>query len=122
VITLAGSARDFVSWYEQALAGAFFAKRQTLTEFKRIQAMSDQIAKAVPADTVAYAKGGEVISFNGFNTKSFAGHMVVGGDRPTPVTFCFLVNWDGPADEFPAVEAAFFAAIKGVLRVVKRAL
>ena len=81
--------------------------------------MSDQIAKAVPADTVAYAKGGEVISFNGFNTKSFAGQMIVDGDRATPVTFCFLVNWDGPAEAFHATEAAFFAAIKGVLAVIK---
>ncbi|HJS87062.1 MAG TPA: serine hydrolase [Acetobacteraceae bacterium] len=121
VITLAGSARDFVSWYEQALAGAFFAKRRTLTEFKRIQAMSDQIAKAVPADTVAYAKGGEVMSFNGFNAKSFAG-QIVAGDKPTSVTFCFLVNWDGPVEEFAEVEAAFFAAVKGVLGVVKRGL
>jgi beta-lactamase class A len=59
VITLAGSARDFVSWYEQALRGVFFSKPETLTEFKRIQAMSEQIAKAVPPDTPAYAKGGE---------------------------------------------------------------
>ena len=59
VITLAGSSRDFVSWYEQALRGAFFVKRETLTEFKRIQAMSIQIAQAVPSDTPAYAKGGE---------------------------------------------------------------
>ena len=123
VITLAGSARDFVAWYEQALAGAFFAKRRTLAEFKRIQAMSDQIAEAVPADTVAYAKGGEVISFNGFNAKSFAGQIATGGsDRPTPVTFCFLVNWDGPAEEFAGIQAAFFAAIKGVLAAVKRSV
>jgi beta-lactamase class A len=120
-ITLAGSARDFASWYEQALAGAFFAKRHTLTEFKRIQAMSEQIARAVPPDTVAYAKGGEVPSLNGFNAKSFAGQIVV-GNRPTPVTFCFLVNWDGPAEEFPAVEAAFFGAIKGALAAIKRGL
>ena len=59
MITLAGNWHDFVSWYEQALRGAFFAKRETLTEFKRIQAMSEQIARAVPSDTPAYAKGGE---------------------------------------------------------------
>jgi hypothetical protein len=40
VITLAGNAHDFVSWYEQALQGRFFAMRESLTEFKRIQAMS----------------------------------------------------------------------------------
>jgi beta-lactamase class A len=121
VITLAGSARDFVSWYEQALWGAFFAKRETLTEFKRIQAMSEQIAKAVPPDTPAYAKGGE-LPWPGLSTKSFAGQIVVGGDGRTPVTFCFIVNWNGPESDFPAVEAEFFAAIKGILRVIKRDL
>jgi beta-lactamase class A len=128
VITLAGSARDFVSWYEQALRGAFFAKRETLTEFKRIQAMSEQIAKAVPSDTPAYAKGGEFpAAGTGFpgpalSAKSFAGQIVVGGAVRTPVTFCFIVNWNGTVSEFAAVEAEFFAAIKGILRVIKRAL
>jgi beta-lactamase class A len=121
VITMAGSARDFVAWYEQALRGAFFAKPETLTEFKRIQAMSKQIAKAVPVDTLAYAKGGE-LPWPGLNTKSLAGQMVVGGDKPMPVTFCFIVNWDGPVEDFPAVEAEFFAAIKGILTVIKQAL
>jgi beta-lactamase class A len=118
VITMAGSARDFVSWYEQVLQGAFFAKPETLTEFKRFQAMSEQIAKTVPPDTPAYAKGGE-LPWPGLSTKSFAGQMVVGR---TPVTFCFIVNWNGPESDFPAVEAEFFAAIKGVLGIVKRAL
>jgi beta-lactamase class A len=125
VITLAGSARDFVSWYEQALRGSFFAKRETLIEFKRIQAMSVQIAQAVPPDTPAYAKGGE-LPWPGLSTKSFAGQIVVGGDGRTPVTFCFIVNWKPPSDDplsdFPAVEAEFFAAIKGILRVIKRDL
>jgi len=121
-VTLAGTARDFVSWYEQVLQGAFFTRPETLIEFKRIQAMSEQIAKAVPPDTPAYAKGGEFAALLGFpgNAKSFAGQIVVGGEGRTPVTFCFVVNWDGPASEFPAVEAEFFAAIKGVLSVIKQ--
>jgi beta-lactamase class A len=124
VITLAGSARDFVAWYEQVLAGAFFARPETLTEFKRIQAMSVQIPLAVPADTVAYAKGGESPANFGstLNAKSLAGQILAGDEKPTPVTFCFVVNWDGPAEDFPATEAAFFAALKGILTVVKRAL
>jgi beta-lactamase class A len=121
VITLAGTARDFVAWYERALRGAFFAKPETLTEFKRIQAMSEQIARTVPVDTLAYAKGGE-LPWPGLNTKSLAGQIVVGGDKPMPVTFCFIVNWDGPVEDFPAIEVEFFAAIKGVLTVIKRAL
>jgi beta-lactamase class A len=121
VITLAGSAHDFVSWYEQALQGAFFAKPETLTEFKRIQAMSVQIPLTIPPDTVAYAKGGE-FPWLGLSTKSFAGQMIVGGATPTPVTFCFIVNWDGALADFPAVEAAFFAAIKSILTVIKQTL
>jgi beta-lactamase class A len=122
VITLAGDARDFVSWYEQALQGAVFSKPETLIEFKRIQAMSEQIAKAVPPDTIAYAKGGEFASSDDVNAKSLAGQMVVGGETPTPVTFCFIVNWHGPLEEFPEVEAEFFAAIQGILSVVKQSL
>jgi beta-lactamase class A len=101
----------------------FFSKPETLTEFKRIQAMSKQIMLAVPRDTVAFAKGGEVGGFEGFNAKSFAGQMLVDGDRGrTPVTFCFLVNWEGTGSDFPAVEAEYFAAIRGILGAVKRAL
>jgi beta-lactamase class A len=121
-ITLAGNASDFVSWYEQALSGAIFTRAETVTEFKRIQGMSEQIVRAVPPDTPAYAKGGEVQS-DGFNAKSFAGQIVVdSGERRTPVTFSFLVNWDGPASDFPAVETEYFAAIKSSLKAIKRAL
>ena len=87
--------------------------------------MSDQNIKAVPPDTPAYAKGGE-FQFPGPNTKSFAGQIVVGGDGRTPVTFCFIVNWNGPLSDplsdFPAVEAEFFVAIKGVLMIIERNL
>jgi beta-lactamase class A len=125
VITLAGSARDFVSWYEQTLQGTVFSKPETLREFKRIQAGSVQIPLAVPPDTPAYAKGGEFAALPGFtlNTKSFAGQMIVNnGEGQVPVTFGFIVNWDGPGTDFDAVEAEFFAAIQGILAVIKQAL
>jgi len=125
VITLAGNARDFVSWYEQVLQGAVFAKPETLREFKHIQAESVQIPLAVPPDTPAYAKGGEFPALPGFtlNAKSFAGQMIVGqGEKQTPITFCFIVNWDGPASDFDAVQAEFFSAIQGVLAAIKQAL
>jgi hypothetical protein len=48
--------------------------------------------------------------------------MVVGGDKLMPATFCFIVNWEGPVEGFPGIEAEFFAAIKGVLKVLKRDL
>lgn len=116
VMTLAGTARDFVSWYEQALKGVFFARSETLVEFKHIHAMSDQIAKTIPANTPAWAKGGEVDDFNGFNAKIFAGQMLT--QRQTPVTFCFIVNWTSSRNDFPEVEAEFFEAIARILAAV----
>ena len=80
-----------------------------------------QIPLAVPPDTPAYAKGGE-LPWPGLSTKSLAGQIVVGAEEQTPVTFCFIVNWDGPLSEFLAVEAEFFAAIKGILTALKQAL
>ena len=75
----------------------------------------------MPPDTPAYAKGGE-FPWPGLSAKSFAGQIAVGGDGRTPVTFCFIVNWNGPESDFPPREAEFFAAIKGILRVIKRDL
>jgi len=115
VITLAGNARDFVSWYEQALGGDFFTKPETLTEFKRIQAMG--MPGTAPPNTAAYGKGGD-FPFNGFNSTCLAGQMLVCGERPTSVTFCFTVNWNAPDSEAPAVAAEFLAAISGILGVI----
>jgi beta-lactamase class A len=125
VITLAGSARDFVSWYEQALQGTVFSKPETLRAFKRFQSESIQILLTIPPDTPAYAKGGEFSALPGstLNAKSFAGQMIVNNSEGTvPVTFGFVVNWDGPASGFDAVQAEFFAAIQSILTIIKQVL
>jgi beta-lactamase class A len=119
-VTLAGTARDLVAWYEQVLRGSFFNQPATLTEFKRIQAMAVQIARVAPPDTMLYAKGGEVGDLYGFNAKSFAGQMVAFGR--IPVTFCFLVNWDTADGAFAPVQEAFFDAIADILRGALRSL
>jgi hypothetical protein len=67
-----------------SLWGTFFANRAT-TEFKRIR-LSVQIARPVPPDTPAYAKGGELPVAPGSAPRA-AGQIVVGGDGRTPVTF-----------------------------------
>jgi beta-lactamase class A len=119
VETLASSARDMVSWYEQALRGSFFTKPETLTEFKRIQAMADAISKAVPPETPAYAKGGS-IEFNDFNCLCFPGQMLIGGLKP--VTFCFTLNWGGPSDGFADVAGRYLQAVAAILRSTAQAL
>jgi beta-lactamase class A len=70
--TMVCPASEFVSYYKRALAGEFFAKKETLVEFKRIQTMADAIALVVPQDTPAYLKGGN-IDWNGFHCLAVAG-------------------------------------------------
>jgi beta-lactamase class A len=110
--TMMSTAEDMVRWYRAALRGAYFRKAETLVEFKRIQAMADAIAAAVPPDTPAYAKGGS-IDWNGFHCFCLPGQMIV---AKAPVTFCFTVNWNGPDDGVAAVFEAYKASVASVLR------
>lgn len=110
-VTMASTAEDMVSWYRQALAGAFFQKPGTLVEFKRIQAMADSLVHVVPADTPAYGKGGS-IDWQDFHCFCLAGQMIVG---KAPVTFCFTINWTGPADGVGAVFQSYKTAIADIL-------
>ncbi len=68
-------------------------------EFKRIQAMADSLALVVPPDTPAYGKGGS-IDWGDFHCFSLPGQMIV---RQVPVTFCFTINWTGPAESVGSV-------------------
>ncbi len=109
--TMISSASEMVSYYRRALCGEFFCKPETLTEFKRIQAMASLIARVVPSDTAAYAKGGS-IDWEGFHAVCAPGQMVVNG---TPVTFCFTVNWTGPDSSVPEVLSEFAASVAEML-------
>lgn len=112
VSTMACPAATFVDYYKRALKGEFFAKRATLVEFKRIQAMADAIALVVPPDTPAYLKGGS-IDWNGFHCMATAGQMIV---RGTLVTFCLTLNWrDADNADTGAVIEAYKSATADVL-------
>ena len=122
-VTLASSANDFVSYYKRALAGRFFTRRTTLTEFKRIQLTN----LFFPDDTVGYAKGGsgdwvaDSPTVADFHAMSYAGQMVV---QTTPVTFCFVVNWMSadPNSTSEALAPAFAEVINGCLVAIKERL
>lgn len=116
--TMKGSADDFVEYYTRALSGEFFKSPATLTEFKRIQAMASAIVRVVPADTVAYAKGGS-IEWLDFNALCLPGQMIVSG---TPVTFCVTVNWDGPPDTIPVVSGQLVEAMSEILLEIAKTL
>ena len=119
--TLASSADDLVSFYKRALAGEFFNKPATLTEFKRIHLNNTFF----PDDTAGYGKGGsgnflaDMGDVPDFHVISFAGQMVVG---TTPVTFCFAMNWMGEHPESEALIPAFIDVVKGSMEVIKQGL
>jgi beta-lactamase class A len=110
--TMRCSADDFVAYYERALAGRYFRDASTLTEFKRISAMADALPQIAPPDVAAYGKGGS-IEWDGFNCICVPGQIRL--TPKTPVTFCFTLNWDGPPDGVPAMQAAFVAAVRDAL-------
>jgi beta-lactamase class A len=110
--TMASTAEDMVAWYRKALTGTFFTKPGTLVEFKRIQSMADSLIHVVPPDTAAYGKGGS-IDWQGFHCFCLPGQMIVG---KVPVTFCFTINWTGPADGVGAIFDSYKTAIAEVLR------
>ena len=116
--TMASTAEDMVNWYRQALTGTFFQKPGTLVEFKRIQAMADALVHVVPPDTVAYGKGGS-IDWQGFHCFCLPGQMIVG---KVPVTFCFTINWTGPADGIGAIFQSYKTAVADVLREAAQAV
>jgi len=118
VETMLVPAAAFVAYYKRALAGAFFRKPATLTEFKRIQAMADAIALVVPADTPAYMKGGS-IDWNGFHCMALAGQMIV---ESTPVTAAFILNWTDSDGDQQQIAAAYKDAVADVLIKVHRRL
>jgi beta-lactamase class A len=116
--TMASTAEDMVAWYRKVLAGTLFTKPGTLVELKRIQAMADALVHVVPADTVAYGKGGS-IDWQGFYCFCLPGQMIVG---KVPVTFCFTINWTGPADGVGAIFGTYKTAISEVLREAAQAV
>jgi beta-lactamase class A len=116
--SMVSTAEEMVRWYQQALAGAFFKKPETLVEFKRIQAMADAIATVAPANTVTYAKGGS-IDLDGFHARCLPGQMIVSG---VPVTFSTTINWTGPDDTVAATFQAYVAAVSDVLQEAVRSV
>jgi len=119
VQTLASSARDFVTYYSQALQGGFFQHGETLQEFRRILTLCDFIYLIpVPLGVSAYAKSGNADT-PGFHARAFAGGMFF-DDRW--VYFAFLHNWYAPEADDPHTVEKFFAAIEEALTRVREAL
>ena len=117
-MTMASTAEDMVSWYRRALRPDYFKKPATFLEFKRIQAMASALSQVVPADTVAYGKGGS-IDWGNFHCYCLPGAMIVG---KTQVTFCFTINWTGPDDGVATLFKQYVSAVANVLEESARAV
>ena len=80
VITLAGSARDFVSWYEQALAGRVLRQAG---DADRVQAHPGHVRADRPGGAAGHARlrQGRGAAVPRAQPKSFAGQIVVGAAR-----------------------------------------
>ncbi|WP_159710361.1 serine hydrolase [Geminicoccus flavidas] len=121
VQSMMGTTNDLVTYYQRALRGDYFARPDTLTEFRRIQAMASALAPTVPAGVAAYGKGGSV-DWEGFHAFCLPGQMVLGraGVAPLPVTFCFTYNWSGPEEGVPAAFSAYVASVTAILAQITR--
>lgn len=115
--TMASTAGEMVNWYEQALAGRYFRKHETLAEFKRISAMADAMPMMVPEDVMAYGKGGS-IDWGDFHCFCGAGQMVQPARR---TSFCFIVNWTGTDDTVPVMLASFMKRSRHALSLAAHA-
>jgi beta-lactamase class A len=117
--TLASSADDLVSYYSRGLQGEFFQNDQTLNEFRAILSLGDVIwLLPVPLGVSAFAKGGE-IDVPGFHALCAAGGMFF---DDVWVYFCFTINWTAPELSDPTTAAAWVAASRQALQLVKDAL
>jgi beta-lactamase class A len=114
--TMASTARDLVKWYQASLAGRYFAKPETLIEFKRILSMGDAISQVAPPDIAAYAKGGS-IDWNGFHCFAFAGQMVFGRAK---ASLCFAINWQGDDASVQPTFLAYKRAVSDVVLAVQK--
>ena len=90
------------------------ASADDLVEFKCIQAMADSIASAVPPNTLAYAKVGN-LDWGDFHAICLAGQMIRLQGRERAVTSCFTCNWHGPLAGVGEVTRSFIMAVRAVL-------
>ena len=117
--TLASSADDLVSYYARGLQGEFFQNDQTLNEFRAILSLGDLIwLLPIPLGVSAFAKGGE-INIPGFHALCAAGGMFF---DDVWVYFASTINWTAPDQFDPTTAAAWVAATRRALQLVKDAL
>jgi beta-lactamase class A len=119
VETMASTADDFVSYYSRAIQGAFFKRKETLDEFRRILAMGDAIwLLPLPLGVSAFCKGGS-IDVAGFHAIAAPGAMFCGNRW---IYFFIAINWYAKNVSDPATLESFVAAASRALAMAKEAI
>jgi beta-lactamase class A len=115
--TMTASAQDFVTFYEQALQGAFFTEAKTLNTFKRMLTLPSILWDFIPPGAFGYVKGGS-IDWPPQYALCVAGGVSFRADCWTYYTY--LINWDEPHSKQTALVAnQFLAAVKTSLELVR---
>ncbi|MFN8591161.1 MAG: serine hydrolase [Thermomicrobiales bacterium] len=115
-ITMASTAGELVAFYSRVLLGELFRYPETLTTFRAMLSLKDQIAQILPLGVDTFVKGGSMDAFTD-HVLSAAGGMYV---AERWVYFALILNWDssqagtvaevGPA--FTSVTHAAFTMIR----------
>jgi beta-lactamase class A len=117
VVTSKCSPRDLATYYRRALSGEFFAKPQTLADFRVTMSTGAGLAElAIPHGSSAYMKGG---SIDGPPSAIAVGGAMCTLDKS--VYFSIDTNWEDAGITFAQVENIFLPKHKAILERVRAA-
>jgi beta-lactamase class A len=105
-ITMASTANELVAFYAHVLLGQLFRYPETLTLFRAMLALKDEIAQILPLGVNTFLKGGSLDAFSD-HVLSAAGGMYVAHRW---VYFAMIFNWsDAEGGSVASVAPAFTA-------------
>jgi beta-lactamase class A len=115
-ITMASSADDLVAFYARALTGEIFRYNETLTAFRTILSLQDEIAQIFPLGVNSFVKGGSLDAFSD-HVLSAAGGMYA---AQRWVYFAVILNWnDTEAGTVGSVGPTFVAVMHAAFTMIR---
>ena len=115
-ITMASTANELVSFYSRALPGEIFRYTPTLTAFREVLSLKDEIAQIFPLGVNTFVKGGSLDAFTD-HVLSAAGGMYV---AQRWVYFAVILNWDdAEAGTVASVGPAFSTVMRAAFTTIR---
>ena len=112
VQTMASTANDFVTFYSRALQGELFENAETLTTFRSILALAEDIPMIMPLGVNAFHKSGS-IDFRREHALTLAGGVFIPDRRWA--YYSFLINWvDGEGGSTGEVRPLGIAVLRNI--------